>query len=71
MVDRKERGTFEWQLTAAIGSYGADATRMQQGAFWSDVTVNTKQEGTRRGKSLVAAGRREVATGVVWACTAS
>jgi hypothetical protein len=34
-----------------------------------DRMINTKQEGTRRGKSLVAAGRREVATGVVWACT--
>jgi hypothetical protein len=30
-----------------------------------------KQKGTRRGKSLVATGRHEIATGVVWACTAN
>jgi hypothetical protein len=41
------------------------------GRFLIDVTESAKQEGTRRGKSLAAAGRREVATGVVWACTAS
>ena len=40
MVDRKERGGFEWQRAAAIGSNGTDVTRMEQGAFWSDVTVN-------------------------------
>jgi hypothetical protein len=34
-------------------------------------TTLGNKKGTRRGKSLVAAGHREVATGVVWACTAS
>jgi hypothetical protein len=61
MVDRKERGGFEWQQTAA---------------FLSDVTVNTVLNNERElggaSKSLVqvAAGRRKVATGVVWACCA-
>jgi hypothetical protein len=32
---------------------------MQQGAFWSDVAANAEQEGTRRGKSLVAVGAQE------------
>jgi hypothetical protein len=35
--NRKERGGFEGQQTAAIGSNGADAMGMQQDAFWSDV----------------------------------
>jgi hypothetical protein len=46
MVDKKERGGFEWQHIASIGPSGADV-------FWSDVTLNSKQEGTRRGKLLV------------------
>ena len=31
--------------------------RGKKGAFWSDMTVNTKQEGTSRGKLLVLVGQ--------------
>jgi hypothetical protein len=41
--------TANFEQTAAIGSKGMGVIRIWQGAFWSDVTVNTKHTGTRRG----------------------